>query len=40
MFGFKPPLTEEQTATVITSKLVVYEGFKLALSKGASPGWM
>jgi myo-inositol catabolism protein IolC len=35
LFGFKPPLTEEQTATVIASKQVVYEGFKLALSKGA-----
>ena len=35
IFGFKPPLTEEQTATVIASKQVVYEGFKLALSKGA-----
>src|SRR6516164_670357 len=34
-FGFKPPLTEDQTATVIASKQVVYEGFKLALSKGA-----
>ena len=35
LFGFKPPLTEDQTATVIASKQVVYEGFKLALSKGA-----
>jgi myo-inositol catabolism protein IolC len=35
LFGFKPPLTEEQTAKVIASKQVVYEGFKLALSKGA-----
>src|ERR1700744_3463243 len=35
IFGFKPPLTEQQTATVIASKQVVYEGFKLALSKGA-----
>jgi myo-inositol catabolism protein IolC len=35
LFGFKPPLTEDQTATVIASKQVVYEGFKLALSEGA-----
>ena len=35
LFGFKPPLTEEQTAMIIASKQVVYEGFKLALSKGA-----
>lgn len=35
LFGFKPPLTETQTAKVIASKQVVYEGFKLALSKGA-----
>ena len=35
LFGFKAPLTEDQTATVIASKQVVYEGFKLALSKGA-----
>jgi myo-inositol catabolism protein IolC len=35
LFGLKPPLTEQQTATVIASKQVVYEGFKLALSKGA-----
>ncbi|MGA2287864.1 2-deoxy-5-keto-D-gluconate 6-phosphate aldolase domain-containing protein [Bradyrhizobium sp.] len=35
LFGFKPPLTEDQTATVIASKQVVYEGFKLALGKGA-----
>jgi myo-inositol catabolism protein IolC len=35
LFGFKPPLTEDQTATVIASKQVVYEGFKVALSRGA-----
>jgi myo-inositol catabolism protein IolC len=35
LFGFKPPLTPEQTETVAASKLVVYDGFKLALSKGA-----
>jgi 5-dehydro-2-deoxygluconokinase len=35
LFGFKSSLTEDQTATVIASKQVIYEGFKLALSKGA-----
>ena len=35
LFGFEPPLTPEQTETVAASKLVVYDGFKLALSKGA-----
>jgi myo-inositol catabolism protein IolC len=35
LFGLKSPLTEEQTATVAVSKQVVYDGFKLALSKGA-----
>jgi myo-inositol catabolism protein IolC len=35
LVGFEPPLTEVQTATVIASERVVYEGFKLALSKGA-----
>ena len=35
LFGFKPPLTPEQTATVASSKQIVYDGFKLALSRGA-----
>jgi myo-inositol catabolism protein IolC len=35
IFGFKPPLTDEQSAAVIASKQVVYDGFKLALSRGA-----
>jgi myo-inositol catabolism protein IolC len=35
LFGFKSPLTEDQTATVIVSKQVIYDGFKLALSRGA-----
>lgn len=35
LFGFKPPLTPDQTATVAASKHVVYEGFKLALLRGA-----
>ena len=35
LFGFQSPLTEDQTATIAASKQVVYDGFKLALSKGA-----
>ena len=35
LFGFKPPLTSAQTATVADSKRVIYEGFTLALSRGA-----
>jgi myo-inositol catabolism protein IolC len=35
LFGFKPPLTEDQTATISASKQVIYDGFQLALSKGA-----
>jgi 5-dehydro-2-deoxygluconokinase len=34
LFGFTPPLSPEQTATVAASKQVVYEGLKLALTKG------
>lgn len=34
LFGFTPPLSPEQLATVSASKQVVYDGFKLALSKG------
>jgi 5-dehydro-2-deoxygluconokinase len=34
LFGFSPPLTGEQTATVAASKQVVYDGLKLALTKG------
>src|SRR3984893_19582960 len=34
LFGFSPPLTAEQTATVAASKQVVYDGLKLALTKG------
>src|ERR1700738_3287535 len=43
LFGFNPPLSAEQTATVAASKQVVYDGLKLALTKGvprevAGPG--
>ena len=34
LFGFKPPLTREQTAMVAATKQVVYDGFKLALTRG------
>jgi len=34
LFGFKPPLTREQTAMVSATKQVVYDGFKLALTRG------
>jgi myo-inositol catabolism protein IolC len=34
LFGFTAPLTPEQTATVAASKQVVYDGLKLALTKG------
>ena len=35
LFGFKPPLTRAQTAMVAAGKQVVYDGFKLALTRGA-----
>lgn len=35
LFGFTPPLTQAQTATITASKQVIYDGFKLALNKGA-----
>ena len=34
LFGFSAPLTPEQTATVAASKQVVYDGLKLALTRG------
>lgn len=34
LFGFTPPLSAEQTATVAASKKVVYDGLKLALQRG------
>jgi myo-inositol catabolism protein IolC len=37
LFGFTPPLTADQTATVAASKQVVYDGFTLALSRGGAP---
>lgn len=35
LFGFHPPLSAEQATTVRESKAVVFEGFKLALARGA-----
>ncbi len=34
LFGFTPPLSPSQFETLVASKQVVYEGFKLALSRG------
>lgn len=34
LFGFSPPLTAEQTARVAASKQVIYDGLRLALTKG------
>ena len=34
LFGFTPPLTREQVAMVAATKQVVYDGFKLALTRG------
>lgn len=36
LFGLKAPLTEEQTERVAQSKAVIYDAFKLAVSKGVS----
>jgi len=38
LFGFKQRLTAEQSAAVSDSKRVVYDAFKLALTKGAPRG--
>jgi len=35
LFNYSPPLSEAQTATIAASKQVIYDGFKLALDKGA-----
>src|SRR6516164_4418949 len=34
LFGFSPPLTAEQAARVAASKQVIYDGLKLALTRG------
>ena len=34
MYGFTPPLTSTQRETVIAGKNIIYDGFKLALTKG------
>jgi len=36
LFGLKAPLTEEQTERVAQSKVVIYDAFRLAVSKGVS----
>lgn len=35
LFGFKTPLTEEQTAMIIASKRAIYDSLKLARRNGA-----
>jgi myo-inositol catabolism protein IolC len=35
LFGYASPLTPEQTARVVSSKQIIYEGMKLALKRGA-----
>ena len=35
LFGFYPPLSPSQSAIVAADKQVIYEGFKLALTRGA-----
>lgn len=34
MFGWKPPLTDAQTAEIAAAKQVIYEGFKAAVAAG------
>ncbi|HEV3208991.1 MAG TPA: DUF2090 domain-containing protein [Chthoniobacterales bacterium] len=36
LFGWKGPLTEEQTERIAQSKAVIYDAFKLSLAKGVS----
>src|SRR6516165_4179082 len=36
LFGWKGPLTEEQTERIVQSKAVIYDSFKLSLAKGVS----
>ena len=36
LFGWKGPLTEEQTERIVQSKAVIYAAFKLSLAKGVS----
>jgi myo-inositol catabolism protein IolC len=36
LFGWKGPLTDEQTESIIQSKAVIYDAFKLSLANGVS----
>lgn len=36
LFGWKPPLSEAQTAEIADAKWIIYEGFKAAIAAGAS----
>jgi 5-dehydro-2-deoxygluconokinase len=35
LFGWKPPLSDAQTAEIASSKQIIYDGFKMALAGGA-----
>ncbi|MBV8413208.1 MAG: DUF2090 domain-containing protein [Alphaproteobacteria bacterium] len=35
LFGWKPPISDAQTAEVVTSKQIIYDGFRAALAGGA-----
>jgi myo-inositol catabolism protein IolC len=34
LFGWKPPLTEAQTAEIASAKQIIYDGFRSALGAG------
>ena len=36
LFGWKGPLTQEQTERIVQSKAVIYDAFRLSLAKGVS----
>ena len=36
LFGWKPPLSEAQTAEIAGAKRVIYDGFRSALAAGVS----
>jgi hypothetical protein len=38
LFGFKPPLSDAQTAEIAGSKQIIYYGFRAALGGGAPAG--
>jgi len=38
LFGWKPPLSDAQTAEIAGAKQIIYDGFRMALSGGAPAG--